>query len=100
MSTASSSLVNKLWNYCNILRDDGLSYGDYVEQLTFLLFLKMAHERTQPPYNQPPIIPVDYNWLMHGPRRRWPDRRAGLRRPFPHARAARRSNAERAPEDC
>jgi HsdM N-terminal domain len=51
MSTASSSLVNKLWNYCNILRDDGLSYGDYVEQLTFLLFLKIAHERRRiPPY--------------------------------------------------
>jgi len=38
----SSAIVQKLWNYCNILRDDGLSYGDYVEQLTFLLFLKMA----------------------------------------------------------
>ena len=62
MSTASSALVNKLWNYCNILRDDGLSYGDYVEQLTFLLFLKMAHERTEPPYNQPSIIPEDYTW--------------------------------------
>jgi type I restriction enzyme M protein len=62
MSTASSGLVNKLWNYCNILRDDGLSYGDYVEQLTFLLFLKMAHERTQPPYNQRPIVPEEYNW--------------------------------------
>ena len=37
-----TALVQKLWNYCNILRDDGLSYGDYVEQLTFLLFLKMA----------------------------------------------------------
>jgi type I restriction-modification system DNA methylase subunit len=37
-----SALVQKLWNYCNILRDDGLSYGDYVEPLTFLLFLKMA----------------------------------------------------------
>jgi len=34
MSNGSSALVNKLWNYCNILRDDGLSYGDYVEQLT------------------------------------------------------------------
>jgi len=33
MSSPSSALVNKLWNYCNILRDDGLSYGDYVEQL-------------------------------------------------------------------
>ncbi len=62
MSTASSALVNKLWNYCSILRDDGLSYGDYVEQLTFLLFLKMAHERTQPPYNQASIIPEDYSW--------------------------------------
>ena len=40
-------LVQKLWNYCNILRDDGLSYGDYVEQLTFLLFLKMADEQSQ-----------------------------------------------------
>ena len=62
MSTTSSALVNKLWNYCNILRDDGLSYGDYVEQLTFLLFLKMAHERTQPPYNQPSAVPEDYGW--------------------------------------
>jgi hypothetical protein len=40
-------LVQKLWNYCNILRDDGLSYGDYVEQLTFLLFLKMADEQAK-----------------------------------------------------
>ena len=42
MSNPAPQLVQKLWNYCNILRDDGLSYGDYVEQLTFLLFLKMA----------------------------------------------------------
>ena len=39
------ALVQTLWKYCNILRNDGLSYGDYVEQLTFLLFLKMADER-------------------------------------------------------
>jgi type I restriction enzyme M protein len=37
-------IVQKLWNYCNVLRDDGLSYGDSVEQLTHLLFLKMAHD--------------------------------------------------------
>ncbi len=42
MSNNPNQLVQKLWNYCNIHRDDGLSYGDYVEQLTFLLFLKMA----------------------------------------------------------
>lgn len=43
MSSHTTAIVQKLWNYCNVLRDDGLSYGDYVEQLTFLLFLKMAH---------------------------------------------------------
>jgi len=52
----ASTLVQKLWNYCNILRDDGLSYGDYVEQLTFLLFLKMADEKTRAPFFQKPII--------------------------------------------
>ena len=57
-----SAIVQKLWNYCNILRDDGLSYGDYVEQLTYLLFLKMAHEQTQPPLDRPSIAPEDYNW--------------------------------------
>jgi hypothetical protein len=36
------TLVQKLWNYCSVLRDDGMSYGDYVEQLTYLLFRKMA----------------------------------------------------------
>ena len=48
MADQSSQLVQKLWNYCNILRDDRLSYGDYVEQLTFLLFLKMADEPSFP----------------------------------------------------
>jgi len=62
MANASSAIVQKLWNYCNILRDDGLSYQDYIEQLTFLVFLKMAHEQTQPPFNRPPLIPEDYNW--------------------------------------
>ena len=61
--TDSKHLVSKLWNYCDILRDDGLSYGDYVEQLTYLLFLKMDYERTQPPYSKKSDIPVKYNWL-------------------------------------
>jgi len=42
MANESSAIVQKLWNYCHVLRDDGVSYGDYVEQLTYLLFLKMA----------------------------------------------------------
>ena len=57
-----SDITNKLWNYCNVLRDDGMSYGDYVEQLTYLLFLKMADERTQAPYHQPSIVPQQYSW--------------------------------------
>jgi type I restriction enzyme M protein len=57
-----NQLVQKLWNYCNILRDDGLSYGDYVEQLTFLLFLKMADEQSKPPFNKPSPIPKGFGW--------------------------------------
>lgn len=62
MSNHSQQIVQKLWNYRNILRDDGLSYGDYVEQLTYLLFLKMTHERTKPPWNQPSAIPAGNDW--------------------------------------
>ncbi len=57
-----AAIVSKLWNFCNVLRDDGMSYGDYVEQLTYLLFLKMADERTKPPYNQQSNVPADYSW--------------------------------------
>jgi len=60
--TDAKQLVNKLWSYCNILRDDGLSYGDYVEQLTFLLFLKMDDERTKPPFNKESKVPKEFNW--------------------------------------
>jgi type I restriction enzyme M protein len=45
--TNPAALVSKVWNDCTILCDDGLSYGDYVEQLTFLLFLKMADEQSR-----------------------------------------------------
>ena len=57
-----ATIVQKLWNYCNVLRDDGMSYGDYVEQLTYLLFLKMADERTKAPYNQKSSVPEKYSW--------------------------------------
>ena len=60
--TDSSALVQKLWNYCHVLRDDGVSYGDYVEQLTYLLFLKMDDEQTKPLFNRESRIPTEYNW--------------------------------------
>ena len=58
----SASIVQKLWSYCNVLRDDGMSYGDYVEQLTYLLFLKMSDERSRPPHNQASPITQGYDW--------------------------------------
>ena len=58
----SATIVQRLWNYCNVLRDDGLSYQDYLEQLTFLLFLKMADEQTLPPFNRPAITPEGLDW--------------------------------------
>ena len=61
-SPSPGALVQKLWNYCQILRDDGLSYGDYLEQLTFLLFLKMADEQSKPPFNKPSPIPKGKDW--------------------------------------
>ena len=58
----SNAIVQKLWNYCNILRDDGLSYQDYIEQLTFLLFLKMADERQKMSPGKATIIPRNLDW--------------------------------------
>lgn len=62
MANQSSAIVQKVWNYCNVLRDDGVSYGDYVEQLTYLIFLKMADEQTKPPFNKPSSIPKGFDW--------------------------------------
>ncbi len=62
MPNGSAEIVQKLWNYCNVLRDAGLSYGDYTEQLTYLLFLKMAHERKQIQPDRAPHIPEGYQW--------------------------------------
>ena len=53
----SSALVNKLWAFCNVLRDDGVGTLDYTEQLTYLLFLKMAHERETRALNPEKIVP-------------------------------------------
>jgi type I restriction enzyme M protein len=63
MGNDSATIVQRLWNYCNVLRDDGVSYGDYVEQLTYLLFLKMADEQTRLPFGgKSSPIPQGFDW--------------------------------------
>lgn len=58
----TENITQKLWNYCHVLLADGMHFSDYVEQLTYLLFLKMSHERTQAPYNQKSIVPAKWSW--------------------------------------
>ena len=109
MNEHSRQLVQKLWNYCNLLRDDGLSYGDYVEQLTYLLFLKMAHERTEPPRMEPSRLPEGYDWPSLVTKS-GPELERSLRRhccsasaPSPDCSAsssARRRTASRTPRSC
>ncbi len=62
MSVESRRLVDKLWNYCNVLRDDGVSTIDYVEQLTYLLFLKMAQERATQGFRSERIVDDSVGW--------------------------------------
>jgi type I restriction enzyme M protein len=57
----TASIVSRVWSFCHTLRDDGVSYGDYLEQLTYLLFLKMADEYSKI-YKKDIGIPVEYNW--------------------------------------
>jgi type I restriction enzyme M protein len=61
VATTAPSIVNKVWNYAHVLRDDGVSYGDYVEQITYLLFLEMAHEGSTFLHEESPI-PESYGW--------------------------------------
>jgi type I restriction enzyme M protein len=58
----TSPIVSKVWSFCHTLRDDGVGYGDYLEQLTYLIFLKMADEYAKPPYNRKIEIPARYTW--------------------------------------
>ncbi len=60
MSTAP--IISKVWSFCTTLRDDGVGYGDYLEQLTYLIFLKMADEYSKPPYSRHVGIPEQYSW--------------------------------------
>jgi type I restriction enzyme M protein len=60
MNTAT--IISKVWSFCTTLRDDGVGYGDYLEQLTYLIFLKMADEYSKPPYNRDVGIPAVHSW--------------------------------------
>ena len=60
MTTAP--IVSRVWSFCNTLRDDGVGYGDYLEQLTYLIFLKMAEEYSRPPYKRDLGIPAKFRW--------------------------------------
>jgi type I restriction enzyme M protein len=57
-----STIGKRAWSYAGVLQQTGLSCVEYVEQLTMLLFLKMADQLTEPPYNQKPIVPEEYGW--------------------------------------
>ena len=58
----ADTIVSKVWSFCTTLRDDGVGYGDYLEQLTYLIFLKMADEYSEPPYNRDVGVPKKFNW--------------------------------------
>jgi type I restriction enzyme M protein len=55
--TTTSNIVQRLWGLCNILRDDGITYQDYVTELTYLLFLKMLAET-----GKEDLLPTDCRW--------------------------------------
>ena len=62
MPDQTSTIASKVWGMCNPLRDDGVSYGDYLEQLTYLIFIKMSYEYSLPPYRRNVGIPEGYTW--------------------------------------
>ena len=62
MSEQTTAIISKVWGMCSPLRDDGVGYGDYLEQLTYLIFLKMSDEYSKPPYKKDTGIPAGYGW--------------------------------------
>lgn len=62
MPDQTSTIISKVWGMCGPLRDDGVSYGDYLEQLTYLIFLKMSDEYAKPPYKRETGIPAGCGW--------------------------------------
>jgi type I restriction enzyme M protein len=69
----ASQIGKRAWSYAGVLQDAGLSCFEYVEQLTLLLFLKMADQLTEEPYNRAPIVPPELGWkaLLPLMARRW-----------------------------
>jgi type I restriction enzyme M protein len=63
----TDSIISKVWSFCNTLRDDGVGYGDYLEQLTYLIFLKMADEYGRPPHNRKVGVPARFSWSVMRP---------------------------------
>ncbi|HWD86791.1 MAG TPA: class I SAM-dependent DNA methyltransferase [Mucilaginibacter sp.] len=59
---STNNIVAKIWSFCDTLRDDGVSYGDYLEQITYLLFLKMADEHTDTVHQNEFNIPPGCDW--------------------------------------
>jgi len=57
-----AQIGKRAWSYASVLQDAGVSSFQYVEQLTLLLFLKMADQQTEPPYNLAPIVPPELGW--------------------------------------
>jgi type I restriction enzyme M protein len=63
----TDSIISKVWSFCHTLRDDGVGYGDYLEQLTYLIFLKMADEYSRPPHSRKIGVPPRYAWTVLRP---------------------------------
>src|SRR5438105_2373880 len=59
-----SQIGKRAWGYAGVLQDAGLSCFEYVEQLTLLLFLKMADQLTEKPYNLAPLVPLELSWKV------------------------------------
>ena len=59
---SESNISQKIWSMAGVLMDDGVSNGDYLEQLTYLIFLKMADEYAKPPFKRDMGIPAEYTW--------------------------------------
>jgi type I restriction enzyme M protein len=80
-NTPSSALVQRVWQYAHVLKDDGLAFMDYTEQITYLLFLKMAWEQRDQGWSE---IPARYSWgaleSMKDNRKRLDRYHQGLRR--------------------